>query len=230
MATVKECGRCNFLLELKYFHKNKNTSDGLQKYCKTCVKIYVKNNKDTISFYQKQYRLSTKEKAAKYNKNYRIENAAALILQKSDYRRRNKSKIAAAKKVYEKNKLNNDPSFKLRKRLSLFVRLALNGNKQGFSILEFLPYSIEKLKLYLESLFEPWMSWDNWGVYNSETWNDNDKTTWTWQLDHVIPQCQLPYQNMDEENFKKCWTLENLRPLSAKINILNGSKTRSKNE
>jgi len=35
---------------------------------------------------------------------------------------------------------------------------------------------------------------------------------------------------MDEENFKKCWTLENLRPLSAKINILNGSKTRSKNE
>jgi len=29
---------------------------------------------------------------------------------------------------------------------------------------------------------------------------------------------------MEDENFKKCWSLDNLRPLSAKINILDGNK------
>jgi hypothetical protein len=27
---------------------------------------------------------------------------------------------------------------------------------------------------------------------------------------------------MDDENFKKCWALENLRPYSAKQNIIDG--------
>jgi hypothetical protein len=28
---------------------------------------------------------------------------------------------------------------------------------------------------------------------------------------------------MDDEEFKKCWSLDNLRPLSAKQNILDGT-------
>lgn len=32
---------------------------------------------------------------------------------------------------------------------------------------------------------------------------------------------------MNEENFQKCWSLNNLRPLSAKKNIIDGSKIRS---
>jgi hypothetical protein len=66
------------------------------------------------------------------------------------------------------------------------------------------------------------MNWNNQGMYNSDTWNDNDPATWTWQLDHIIPQSDLPYTSMEDENFKKCWTLENLRPLSAKQNLLDG--------
>jgi len=29
---------------------------------------------------------------------------------------------------------------------------------------------------------------------------------------------------MEDENFKKCWALENLRPLSAKQNIIEGNR------
>ena len=48
----------------------------------------------------------------------------------------------------------------------------------------------------------------------AKTWNDNDQSTWTWNIDHIIPQSTLPYTSMDDEIFKKCWALENLRPLS----------------
>lgn len=83
-----------------------------------------------------------------------------------------------------------------------------------------------KLDLYnhIESLFEPWMNWENWGVYDPKTWNDNDQSTWTWHLDHIIPSSHLPYYSFEDENFKRCWSLQNLRPYSAKQNILDGNR------
>lgn len=67
------------------------------------------------------------------------------------------------------------------------------------------------------------MNWNNQGTYNVQTWDSNDSTTWTWQLDHIIPQSDLPYISMEDNNFKKCWSLNNLRPLSAKQNLLDGA-------
>ena len=41
-------------------------------------------------------------------------------------------------------------------------------------------------------------------------------------LDHIIPRSDLLYTFMNEESFCKCWSLSNLRPLSAKQNIIEG--------
>ena len=68
------------------------------------------------------------------------------------------------------------------------------------------------------------MTWDNHGNYNKQLWNDNDQLTWTWQLDHIIPQSDLLYISMSEDNFKKCWALSNLRPYSAKQNLLDSNR------
>jgi 5-methylcytosine-specific restriction endonuclease McrA len=68
------------------------------------------------------------------------------------------------------------------------------------------------------------MNWNNHGKYNAKTWDDNDPSTWTWQVDHIIPRSDLPYTSMEDDNFKKCWSLDNLRPLSAKQNIIEGSQ------
>ncbi len=90
--------------------------------------------------------------------------------------------------------------------------------------MKYLGYTIKELKQHLESQFEPWMNWNNHGKYKCDTWNDNDSSTWTWQIDHIIPQCTLLYMSMEDKNFKKCWALNNLRPLSAKENIIKGHK------
>jgi hypothetical protein len=57
-----------------------------------------------------------------------------------------------------------------------------------------------------------------------KTWNDNDLTTWTWQIDHVIPHSKFNYISMEDREFQDCWVLNNLRPYSAKQNILDGNR------
>jgi hypothetical protein len=74
------------------------------------------------------------------------------------------------------------------------------------------------------------MTWENRGVYDPTTWNDNDSSTWKWHLDHIIPHSTFHYTSMDDQAFKDCWKLSNLRPLAAKQNIIDGStKIRHKN-
>ena len=66
------------------------------------------------------------------------------------------------------------------------------------------------------------MNWDNHGAYTPKTWDDNDSTTWVWQIDHLIPESDFDYTSPTDPEFKECWSLKNLRPYSAKQNILDG--------
>ena len=59
-------------------------------------------------------------------------------------------------------------------------------------------------KNYIESLWETGMNWNN---------------TNEWHIDHIIPQSWLPFNSIDDDNFLKCWSLDNLQPLWAKDNI-----------
>ena len=87
--------------------------------------------------------------------------------------------------------------------------------------------------MHLENLFsspenldkdgKAWMNWSNHGRYNDKIWNDSDSSTWTWQIDHIKPHSDFNYISMKDDDFKKCWSLDNLRPLSAKQNIIDGS-------
>jgi len=86
-----------------------------------------------------------------------------------------------------------------------------NSSKFGESILQHFPYTISELKQHLEKQWEPWMNWNNHGKIS------NNKRTWN--IDHIIPQSSLPYNSMEEENFQKCWALENLRPMESFANL-----------
>jgi hypothetical protein len=135
-------------------------------------------------------------------------NTVAILEQKKQYRKDNSDKIRLSHKEYERKRLQLDPSFRLRKNIAKTIRDAIkkySGLKAGVSILKYLPYTIDKLKAYLEKQFDDKMSWDNHGSY--------------WHIDHIIPQSKLPYSSMVEDNFKRCWALENLQPLEAIANI-----------
>jgi len=186
---------------------------------------YRENNRPDINIKAKIYREDNKGQIAQTQKKYRENNREALLKYGKLYREENKGKLWNKKVEYIKERIKTDPIFKLRKTTSRMISNALKDNlssKNGKSILEFLQYSMQDLKEHLENQFEPWMTWNNRGKYDPKTWNDNDNSTWTWQLDHIIPQSDLPFSSMQEDNFKKCWTLSNLRPLNSKLNLLDG--------
>jgi len=116
--------------------------------------------------------------------------------------------------AWQKRREIENPEFRIRRRISSAIRKSLH--KENKSINKLLPYSIQELKQHLEDQFEPWMNWSNYGPANK-----NQKT---WQIDHIIPQSKLPYLSFADDNFIKCWALNNLRPLEAIANIKKGNK------
>jgi len=179
------------------------------------IKEWQENNPDKHKATISKYHTTHKEQ----EKEYYINNSEMIIERNSIYRINHKKEISI--KLNEKRK---DPLIKLRHNISNVIRWNIKFPKKEKSCLKYLLFTIEKLKLHLEAQFAPWMTWENWGLYNRKTWNDNNPSTWTWQIDHIIPQSDLPYYSMEDENFKKCWALSNLRPFSAKQNIIDGSQ------
>lgn len=100
---------------------------------------------------------------------------------------------------------------------------AIKHNTRSY-IWKYLSYTLGELKQHLESQFEPWMTWNNYGRYNSKIWNDDDSSTWTWNVDHIIPHANFIFTSVDDINFTECWSLDNLRPYSSKKNILKNIK------
>ncbi len=116
--------------------------------------------------------------------------------------------------------LLNDPTRKMRHYIGSIVQTTLKknkGSKYGESTFKYLPYTPEQLKNHLESLWEPWMSWDNYG-------GKPDDVRRTWWIDHIKPHSFFKYQSLDDPLFVECWALFNLRPLEKKENILKSTK------
>lgn len=181
---------------------------------------YYQNNKEKVKAKRLEYYRNNKDQIAKKSHQKYLDNIDKFSKYHKEYRAKNKEAIKLRRKAYEQ-KANDNFELKIRRRVrnSIYCALLRNGFEKCGSILSKLQYSIQELRMHLESMFESWMTWDNWGVYDPETWDDNDSNTWTWQIDHIIPQSLLIYDSMDHPNFKKCWSLNNLRPYSAKLNV-----------
>jgi len=208
IITEKTCNTCKITKNIDDFRKKKRKiktwNRVVQTYegcCKDCERNYNRNGKPV------------RPKQPWYGQQIKKDN-----LSDEEY-------IKLYRRKYTKNREMHDPAYVLRGMVSFTIGSALRRNsssKKGDSILKFLPYTMKELKEHLESLFEPWMSWQNWGRYIVTEWDDNNSTTWKWSIDHITPQSDLPYTSMSDDNFKKCWALSNLRPLSAKQNNLEG--------
>lgn len=189
-------------------------------------KIYRDKNREIINLKQKQYRKENKEHLNSLQKTWREKNKDKLDSQRKIWVENNKEDLRLKQNKWQKEKRQNDVAFKLRHDISISVNKAIKkeGGKKRGSAWSFLPFTPQELKEHIERLFESWMTWDNKGIYNSKTWDDNDPTTWTWQLDHIRPQSFFRFTTMDCQEFKECWALSNLRPYSAKQNLLDGAR------
>lgn len=222
---TKICIKCGNEKDINQFEFRNDT----QKYRGVCIVCNTKQaNVRRQELHPKTRRVGPAKDKAEYNKEYYVSNNEIIKEQQKEYRIKNKAAIRAYNNNLEKEKRKTDPAFRLRKDFSRTIQNALKeagGSKRGKSMMDFLPYSIRELKKHLEKQFEPWMSWDNHGFYITNRYDPNNQLTWTWHIDHIIPQSKLPYSSMEDNNFQKCWALSNLRPLKSIDNIKKGNKT-----
>lgn len=117
---------------------------------------------------------------------------------------------------YNRNLLRReiDILYKIKNNISSLVRISIkNGGKnKNTKTTSILGCSILEFKLFIESKFLPWMSWDNWGKYTG-SYNE------TWQLDHIIPISQAN----NEYDLIKLNHYTNYQPLCSKINQVDKS-------
>ena len=183
-------------------------------------KIYRKTHKDEIAASNKAYRNNNKEKLTQINKEYRANNKQHIKLLNKNYYENNKEKIKTEQKLYyEKNKdkrndrqktrRKTDYLFKLKQRLrcSIGSLLRERGFRKKCKTIDILGCSFEQFKLYIESKFELWMNWNNYGLYNGES-------NYGWDIDHKIPVSS----GSTEDEIIKLNHYTNLQPLCSHIN------------
>jgi hypothetical protein len=209
-------------------------------------KKWREKHKDEKVIKDKEYRIKNKEKLSKQAKVRYLANKPPLkprkprkcrsveeqkghdVIYKKQWAEKNKD----YPKEYKRKKRLNDPLFRLKESVSANVRLWIK--KDGKSVTKYLPYTIQQLKEHIEKLFshpknldyngKVWMNWDNQGLYRVKDWDNNDSSTWKWHLDHIVPHSKFPYASMEDPLFQECWTLNNLQPLNAKQNIIDGNR------
>jgi len=115
------------------------------------------------------------------------------------------------RRTYKKIRKQLDPKYHLDEIMGNAIYVAIKRQKQGQKWEEFVNYNVNDLINHLENLFESWMNWNNWGIYNP--------IKKTWQIDHIKPKNQFNYISYTDSEFKKCWALNNLRPLETIKNL-----------
>lgn len=219
---TKECQHCH--KQVNNFDIDLTQHDYIKNICIKCESTNKKNNIPqikrcnecncikTIDLFKSKYS-NCKECIAKFRSSNQY------LARERDRYFKNKDHILQRQKIrYNINK-KKDGSFLVRKSISSSVNRYLRNNgscKNNNSILKYLPYSIEQLKRHIESKWDSWMNWSNWGKF--------DANRDTWQIDHIVPHSFFRYNSMKDEAFQKCWSLDNLRPLRAKDNLLKSNK------
>jgi hypothetical protein len=223
----KICTKCSKKKELNLFVINNKLKSGFTSRCKECT-----------SKYKKEYAIKNKNKIIEKKKEYYLKNNDLIKEKRIIYLKNNKNKIAKTTKIYyennkekiikyqkkyklenkikrsfnEKNRLNVDPLYKLKtlSRKIIGKSLKNNGFKKMSRTHEILGCSYEEFKLYLESKFESWMNWENYGNPKDGILELNK----TWDIDHIIPLASAK----TEEDVMELNNFNNLQPLCSYTN------------
>jgi hypothetical protein len=126
------------------------------------------------------------------------------------WRHANREKVAATRNKYFTNKKATDPVFKASVKMRAMLRriLTSTGQIKRGSSREMMGYGGEELRVHLESLFQPGMTWDNYGE---------------WHIDHKIPVSMLTMFGICDPAFINA--LSNLQPMWAIDNLKKGNRS-----
>lgn len=227
MEDQKSCSRCKRACSLTEFKKDKRASDGLESACKTCVNAcaarYREKNRERLRVearerYRKdphkflartrKYAIENKEKCTADAKAWRSRNLERARETARRYHAKNRDRILEARRVARQAKAQ-DGVWRMNNSIRVGLSYFLAGKKKGKKWTYALGYTLDELRLDIESKFKPGMSWKNYGE---------------WHLDHRRPLSSFLVEGPDDPEVRKAWALSNLQPLWRLENLVKGAK------
>ncbi len=158
--------------------------------------------------YSRQWYLKNRQKCIDRARQWELSNLEKVRQKQRQYVARNKEKVMAAKRRWKKSNPDKilelsrrrrlNPHHRLREALSSRINQALNKRSCGIKTIEILGCSLDNFIIYLESLWQVGMSWDNYGRNG-------------WNVDHIMP-CAI-FDLTKPEHQKRCFHFSNLQPM-----------------
>jgi hypothetical protein len=239
--SLKRCFGCKQLKAREQFRNNRSKKDGLASECKICARERAridrakrpKNVRKTSAdptvrkcsrckeikknecfyrdtkrsggvFYRSMCKLCWGEWHKEWNKAHPIKarEYADKWVNNNPEKRREVARMAM-------RKILSTPTGKINSRMRANLYSSLRTGKGGRKWSALVGYSVKELMKHLEKSFLPGMSWENINE---------------WHVDHIIPISAFNYETTDDVDFKRCWSLNNLRPLWASDNLKKNNK------
>ncbi len=227
MNIEKVCSKCGEPKSLEEFHHDKRGKHERRSDCKECSSKRGRHYRETNN---NKYLESSRKSGKKwYQKNKEIKLAKNKTWLKANYYSREIDKDGnplgkkregrvyfSGKEFREARKLQRRRERRTLKgnidcRMSAGLRGTLKrGEKRGHWE-GLVGYSVDDLKRHLEKQFTDKMSWELF--MKGEI-----------HIDHIKPKISFFYNSVDSQEFKDCWSLDNLQPLFAIDNLRKGAQ------
>lgn len=210
---LKICNICNIEKRLSKFNKSKKTLDGYLDGCIECKRNLKKENEINIGILKKCKDCHITKSVNNFYKCAKIKDGYFNICIDCEKKRSLEYytlyTMNGIKKSREHSTIDNKIKSNLKKRIRSAIANILKerGFRKKSKTLDILGCSFEEFKLYLESKFEDWMTWENRGMYNGEF-------NYGWDIDHIIPVSSAK----TEEEILLLNHYTNLQPLCSKVN------------
>mgnify|MGYP001584240383 CR=1 FL=1 len=194
------CYKCKKSFPLTYDYWYRHPKSGFRFECKRCCRNFNK--------WKKRNRLKYKKALSVYvgkNRERLRENSRRYVSRHKNTDRYKKM----MRRIYEKRKMN--PAYVISSRIKSQLHEQLRENKNRRKWQALVGYGPEELQKHLENLFTDGMTWQKFldGKIH---------------IDHIRPICSFSFHSTDDNDFKVCWSLENLQPLWKKDNLSKGGK------
>lgn len=221
----KLCSKCGTIKPITEFGKKSKNKDGLDGWCRSCNRQQAKawynaNTKraaatkkearivrgDILRQRVRDWRSANKDHLRAYWRKYHEQNYSRKQVYKTVYRKRNRELLTA----YQK-KWRNNPAVRMRINISNRLRDILKTGKAGTYWETLVGWSANELWPHLETLLQPGMTRNNYGL-------SSGATKW-WTIDHKKSIHSFGYPMPGTQEFKDCWSLENLQPMWSSENF-----------
>jgi len=207
------------------------------------------NNKEKIKKYKREWYKKNKEKIKEQKETYYTENKEKILIKrKNQYNKKKDDPIFKEKRneysMYQYNKKKDNPIFKEKKneynkqyrkdKKEIMNKIYKNQNKK-IKETPFLRLSKNISRAIRNSIRNKNRKhWENIVSYtlneliehleNTSEFTIQDYLEKDLHLDHIIPISVYNFNSFEDEEFKKCWNLKNLRIILAKENLRKNNK------